>query len=244
MITMSIDNASVQSIVNDIKRLEVAGKKSAREATEWAGVTILRSLGAQTKVSPKKRKIVTQVTDVGGGINAKGRKVRGKKIRTKGVMIWRVLNGKAKEVFFPIDFDKDVPVVHFIGRNNNALVRFISTGNVVSERAYSAMTKYQIAKNSYLAFIRMAGLAKKSWNWMKKRSKRGGGVSERFGGRVVNVGSISWMGDNLTIHNRLGYITDALKGGTSSIDQAIRDGAESFKWKVDELLGLHEIKTQ
>lgn len=243
MITMSVDNASVNQIVNDIKRLDESGKKSVKQATEWAANAILKSLSAETVISPKRRKIITQSTVIGAGRNAKGRSVKGKNLRVKGVMMWRFRDGKSVEEFVQINLDKDVPVVHFTGRGNNQLVRLLKTGKVVSLRTYESMSKTQLARNSYLAFIRMSGLAKKSWGWMQRSVRRGGVSVDSIGGKRIRVGSISWFGDNLTIHNRLSYATDSLRSKESSVNTAIENGAKSFKWKVDELLGLHEIKT-
>ncbi len=243
MIEFTTDNASMRSITDDINRLKASGKKSIRSATEWAAHTIIKSLGVQTKVSKKRRDIITK-TITGGGQNAYGKRVKGGSVRLRGVMMWRYRGGKKVEEFTPIDLDKDVPVVHFVGKNGNRLVRLVKTGKIITQSKFEAMSNLNLAKNSYLRFIRLSGLAKKSWTWMQKRVKRGGEVTGRQGGKGMNVGALTWVGPNLIIHNRLEYIRDALTSGDSSVNTALRNGAESFKFKVDKLLGVERIKTQ
>jgi hypothetical protein len=230
MITLAIDNASMAGIISDIKRLQSASGKSTRLGAEWAGVNIIKSLGAQTRIGKKKRAIVTQTID---GVSR------------KGVMMWRgSRSGQVREVFTPIDTAKDVPVKHFVGKNGNKLVRLIKTGKVITETEFKSMSQAQLARNASIVFIRMAGLAKKSWRWMQRRVERGGNANDSYGGKRLNVGSISWFGQNLTIHNRLSYIVDALTSKEASVNVAIQNGAKSFKWKVDQELAKLGLKTQ
>jgi len=223
MITMSVDNASVQSIVNDIKRLDNAGKKSIRQATNWAGANICISLSAATKVSKSKRRIVT------GKMH---------NVSMRGVMMYR----GGKQVFFPLGYSKNFNAVPLKASNGKQLF-LIKPSNVwVKEEEFKKMLA-SVPDNVENLKIKMAGLAKRSWRWLQRNVRNGGEATDSKGGKTVRVGSITWSGDNLTIHNRLGYIQMALKGGNSAVEIAISKAAESFKFKVDTLLGVERVKT-
>lgn len=226
MIAMSIDNASVASIVDDIKRLDAAGKKTIRAATNWAGVTICTSLASRTKVAKKKRKIVTQKMH---------------NVAMRGVIMYR----GNKEVFFPLAYSKNFNAVPLKAPNGKQLY-LIKPSNVWvnNDEEFKRILAAQ-PDNMNNLIIKMAGLAKRSWRWLQRGVKSGGEAIDKEGGKSVHVGSITWSSDNLTIHNRLGYIQNALQGGNSAVSEAIEKAAKSFKWKVDELLGVeHGVKTQ
>jgi hypothetical protein len=226
MITLSTDNASVNSIINDIKRLDAAGKKSVHEATKWAGIVVCTSLGPQTKVSPKMRKVVRKAVIAGSK-------------PVEGVMMY--IGGK--ETFVPLN-SEDARVRFMTAKSGKELVQFLATGKFVTKEFYLTMKKSQLIRQTDRMIIRMNGLARRSWKWLQGRVKRGGYASDGKGGRNVRVGNVTWFGDNITIHNKLAYIQDTLVGGAGSVDVALENAAKSFKWKVDQLLGLHEIKTK
>lgn len=223
MISLSIDNASVSSIVDDIKRLDAAGKKSIRQAANWAGVNICTSLASRTKVSKKTRNIVT-------------RKYNG--VSCRGVMAYRA----GKEQFIPLFASKTFSAIPITAKSGKKLFLLKKENRYVTAEQFKSMLSF-LVENKELLKIKMQGLAKRSWRLLQRSVNRGGNATDSQGGKNVNVGAVTWFGDNLTIHNRLGYIQDALRGGTSAVDMAIEKAAKSFKWKVDEMLGLHEIKT-
>lgn len=225
MISISADNASLNSIISDIKQLRDETGKSTMQGARWAGVTICKALGVQTKVSKKRRKIVSKVI------------VEGTK-PVKGVMIFRY----GKEEFYPIDTTRDIRVSHFKGRGGTPMVRFLKSRKVVTEKEYEAMTQLQISRNANAVFIRMSGLAKKSWFWINRKVNRGGYANDRFGGKSLNVGSVTWFGPNMTIHNRLSYAVDALKSGEQSVYVALENAAKSFAFKVNETLKKHGVQ--
>lgn len=224
MISLSIDNASVASIVNDIRRLDAAGKKSIRQAANWAGVTVCTSLASRTKVSKKTRKIVT-------------RKYHG--LSCRGVMVYRA----GKEVFLPLFSSPTFNAIPITAKNGKKLFLLKEQNRCVTVSEFRAMLG-SLIENKELLKIKMQGLAKRSWRWLQRAVKRGGNATDGQGGKSVNVGAITWFGDNLTIHNKLGYIQDALKGGDSAVTEAIEKAAKSFKWKVDQLLEPHGVATK
>lgn len=225
MIDISIDNASVQSIISDIRRLDAAGKKSIRQGAEWAGVYVCKSLGANSRISKKSRPIVK-------------REINGVSVR--GVMMYR--NGK--EVFMPIDTTKDVPIVRFKGKGGTDMVKVVRSGKIMTAKQFESLSTAKLLSSSILTKIRMSGLAKKSWSWLQRITRRGGYASDRFGGRTLNVGSITWFGPNMKIHNRLSYAADSLKGGLNAVNVAIEDAYKSFHFNVNRVLGEHGVNAK
>lgn len=225
MIDVSIDNASVQSIIGDIKRLDAAGKKSIQQATVWAGVTVCTSLGASSRISKKSRPVVKK--DING-------------VSVRGVMMYR--NGK--EVFMPIDTTKDVPIVRFKGRGGTDMIKVVRTGKIMTAKQFDNLSMARLFASSMLTKVRMSGLFKKSWSWLQRMTRRGGQASDRYSGQSINAGSVTFFGSNMTIHNRLSYAADGLKGGLGAVNVAIENAAKSFTFKVNQLLDPHGVNAK
>ena len=89
------------------------------------------------------------------------------------------------------------------------------------------------------------GLAKGSWMWgigalgpIKGSGAGVGKSAKRYAQKWINVGK-QLRGNNptVTIHNRLGYILDALRGGPQDVSTAMARGARAMARIIDDKIG-------
>lgn len=99
------------------------------------------------------------------------------------------------------------------------------------------------AKQSPLAKVRYAGLARASWGWAQRRLfGSGGNANVRKPARAFLAASASGRGDNysIDIDNTLDYISKAMQGGRGpAVSTALARASGAMKGRIDQRLKGH-----
>lgn len=226
MITARIDKGSMHAVNEAMKRAQKELNKTPKEALSLAGVSIIKSLGARTKVSKKKRPIVE---------NPDQRYKTDMRIARFGVYKFK----QGKQYFTPI----------FRGGEFGQRIKYLNRGSVLlkvgkewikfkntevrqfAEQSGNAKLDVRMTNHPKVKIGR-SGLAKKSWGFMSRIVKAGGNV---FAMGVNNVGSIKWSVANtrLTIFNHLKYVQDSIIGKQSTINSAIEAAGRQLDHRID-----------
>lgn len=211
MIYPKIDKASIDSISNAIVRAHKETNRTRKDALKWGGYTLAVALAKRTKVAPKFRKVVTQ----GQVKRSKGVKAQA---GIKGVIMFKA----GKEVFVPFATG-NVQYRQFTGRGGVPMVQVFPSRKYYTQDEFNAMSSLRLKGSVDIVNIKRAGMAKESWLWMSRNTGRSSSTNMHG---VSNVGATSLIerenGEiSLTLNSKLNYMIDALKGGWSSVNEAV-----------------------
>jgi len=225
--TIEFPEADRQAMFRNMDRAQREFGKSAKEAIKWGGVYVARSLGASTIQAPKLRKIVKNPHPDAG---------RDKRRAIVGVNRW---DRTGKQYFQPIYRTGEYGKTRF--EKDGSITVFDTPGrpyNLSREQFASMNLQMPSVQASKKRIIGRRGLGKKAWKWIERNMDGGTGSV----GDAASVASVRWgliVGAEVTITNKLRYITKALKGGymgvASAMARASRGMEEAMNRKLEAM---------
>jgi len=244
-IQISMDEPGARALMAQLHRANEQLGKPIRDAIQWAGYYVSRSLGARTKVAPRLRPVVRPFI----GAKRDNRYKTDVRRAAWGVPVYR--NGK--RVFRPIgrtgyqakigDVIHDV-VIRFRDKQTAEYAagkdrrgrRWYTLGVGAPDPADPTRTVPGIMSDRRRRIGRR-GLAKRNWSVIGKMVPRGGTGSSMG---VNGVGMVKWGGSKfdpvLSIRNDLRYAQDALKGGSAAIDDAMGAASRSLENRITKAI--------
>jgi len=218
----------LKSMGESIKRAQQALGKSPKNAISWAGALVCRSLVARTKQSAKLRRIVSNPAFKGKGGADRKRDMRRARF---GVMKYK----QGVETFVPI----------YRGGEFGAKIKYISRDKVLLKVGRN-WVPYDAGREEWQAQglqdhpkrkIGRSGLAKKSWGWASKSTRKGGTATIMGAPQAIEI---KWNNSKeqprLRITNNLRYIIKALKGGKSAVNEALLAASSAMKKRIEKEL--------
>jgi len=233
MISLDIDfpQKDVDDLFAQIRRAEKEIGKSASQSVAWAGALVCKSIAAQTKQSPKLRRIVR---------NPDKRYKTDRRRAPFGVYVYR----KGKKEFKPIFRTGEYGKIRFydkksaswferFGENRNQWRKIASGPDIANPEIIVPGIKTDRRR-----VIGHRGLAKKTWKVLGRFVNRPGSVTAMN----VTSGTIQWRYDRtyLKISNILDYARDALKG---DVNQAVSRAAGSLRNRIDKQIEQNLAKS-
>ena len=220
----------LKSMGEAIRRAQDVLGKTPKNAISWAGALVCRSLVARTIQSPKLRKIVPNPAFKGKGGAARKRDMRRARF---GVMKYRPQSDE--QYFLPI----------YRGGEYGAKIKYISRDKVLL-KVGSNWVPYDAGREEWQAKgimdhpkrkIGRSGLAKKSWSWAQRSTRKGGTATIMGAPQAVEI---KWNNSKdaprLKITNNLRYIIHALRGGKSAVNEALLAASSAMKKRIEQEL--------
>jgi hypothetical protein len=199
--------------------------KSTAETLKWGAALVCKSIGARTKQSPKLRRVVP---------NPNKRAWRDGRMAKFGVYKYK----QGKKVFDPIYRGGEFGMIYYKAKNSATILhRDPATGKLVKTTHEAGTGEFQVpgVEQSKKRIIGRRGLAKKAWKWIERNMDGGSGSV----GDARDIASVRWgaiVGAEVTITNKLRYISMALKGGAMAVETAMARAARGMSEAMDRKL--------
>jgi hypothetical protein len=216
------DQRQANLLMAQIRRNSKETGASMRSSLAWGGRKVSESLRSAT---PKGKRLRPVVENPEAGQDAR--------LAKYGVMVYRQ-QGNPNPAFVPIRGGSDAEKIRFVSKTTGqVLVRDRVTGKV-SQFAYDDQKQALDVMRSKKRKIGRRGFAAKSWTFLNMRMRRGGEI--RIDG-VPDMGGVSWTGSKddpqVTITNKVSYMTTILKGGGAVIGSAMEAAAKGMAYQID-----------
>lgn len=226
MIDVSIDVRGVSELAEAIERGRGELRKSFRGSIVWAGANIARSMSAETRQSPKLRKVVKN--------SHQKAKTDGRRANY-GVMRYKP---DGTTYFSPIGRTGEFGKIRLINKKTGVILeRDTVTGKVTRRKLETGSGEFQAPgiMQSKKRKIGRSGLAKKAWQRAAVLINRGGTADALD---VKSVATVEWGGSTqsglkLRLSNYLRYSVKALKHGEQSISIAVENAARGMIGQVE-----------
>lgn len=203
--------------------------KSAKDACQWAGVSVCRSLAASTKQSAKLRPIVANPHP-----DAKRDMRRAK---------WGVERYKAdgSKKFVPIYKTAQFGMVRFVDKSGAQWYkRRFSSAKWEEIQGIPGSEEEKLIpsiKNSPKRVIGRRGLAQKVWRWAASHIISGGVAQVEGVPDVASVTILQSGGETgIRVRNKLRYAEKAFQGGRRNVDFAMQRAADHMLNRIDATL--------
>lgn len=222
--SISVDPAELARLEKYMLEFQRKTGRSCEAAVNWTASQLARSLAAQTRVAPKRRKVIKN-KETGGWM----------------VEIWR--NGQKKLVNLETDGSRIIK--RRSRRTGQELLMDTLTKQfapVSHPERLPAANKSQVRANHPMTRIENSGIAKKTWyglgggSGITIRSRRGIQTGRREQRTIHDFGGQSY---EISIHNQLRYAINAFKNGAASVQIASHNAGTQMGRKIhNDLLKL------
>jgi hypothetical protein len=231
--SIKFPDADLKRFQGLLVRAEKELGKSTKQALQWGVITASKSIGASTKVAPKKRKVI-KATPKLLGINTKGMTKTDRAIMKANI---------AKAPFGVMMYLKGQPVFRQIEKLNvklstfrskttgEMLARDMRTGKVHKLDNWVNTNREAVKDAGEMVKIRNAGLCKKMWGWLSSNARRSASNSNKAD---INWSSSGW---SVTVRNLLEYAGLAFGGkGMQPVETAMKRASDSIEAKINMAL--------